>query len=51
LQADLEIVVKHEVPLIITSLGAVSELIQSVHGYGGLVFHDVIMKRGPQLQG
>ena len=45
MQADLEIVVKHEVPLIITSLGAVSELIQSVHGYGGLVFHDVIMKR------
>ena len=43
LQADLEIVVKHEVPLIITSLGAVSELIQSVHGYGGLVFHDVII--------
>ena len=48
LQADLEIVVKHEVPLIITSLGAVSELIQSVHGYGGLVFHDVIMKRHAQ---
>ena len=48
MQADLEIVVKHEVPLIITSLGAVSELIQSVHGYGGLVFHDVIMKRHAQ---
>ena len=48
LQADLAIVVKHEVPLVITSLGAVSELIQSVHGYGGLVFHDVIMKRHAQ---
>ncbi len=45
LQADLELVVKHKVPLIITSLGAVSELIDTVHGYGGLVFHDVIMKR------
>ena len=45
LQADLEICVKHKVPLIITSLGAVSELVDTVHGYGGLVFHDVIMKR------
>ena len=45
LQADLEICVKHKVPLIITSLGAVSTLIDEVHKYGGLVFHDVIMKR------
>jgi len=45
LQADLEICVKHKVPLIITSLGAVSTLIDEVHNYGGLVFHDVIMKR------
>jgi nitronate monooxygenase len=45
LQADLEICVKYKVPLIITSLGAVSELVDAVHSYGGLVFHDVIMKR------
>lgn len=45
LAADLEIVVKHQVPLIITSLGAVSQLVDEVHSYGGLVFHDVIMKR------
>lgn len=45
LEADLEIVVKHKVPLIITSLGAVSQLVDAVHSYGGLVFHDVIMKR------
>lgn len=45
LQADIEIVVKHQVPLIITSLGAVTELVDAVHSYGGLVFHDVIMKR------
>lgn len=45
LQADLEIVVKHQVPLIITSLGAVPELVDAVHSYGGLIFHDVIMKR------
>ncbi|MEP0985398.1 nitronate monooxygenase family protein [Ekhidna sp.] len=45
LEADLEIVVKHQVPLIITSLGAVTKLVDAVHSYGGLVFHDVIMKR------
>ncbi|WP_425390317.1 NAD(P)H-dependent flavin oxidoreductase [Ekhidna sp.] len=45
LEADLAIVVKHKVPLVITSLGAVSELVDAVHSYGGLVFHDVIKKR------
>ncbi|MEZ4888808.1 MAG: nitronate monooxygenase family protein [Chitinophagales bacterium] len=47
-QADLEICVKHKVPIIITSLGAVSELVDTVHSYGGLVFHDVINKRHAQ---
>lgn len=45
LQADLEICVKHKVPIIITSLGAVSELVDAVHSYGGLVFHDVTNRR------
>jgi nitronate monooxygenase len=44
-QADLEICVKHQVPIIITSLGAVSQLVDAVHSYGGLVWHDVIKKR------
>ena len=44
-QPDLEVCMKHNVPLIITSLGAVSELVTAVHSYGGLVFHDVIKKR------
>jgi nitronate monooxygenase len=44
-QADLEVCVKHKVPLIITSLGAVPELVDEVHAYGGLVFHDVINMR------
>jgi len=44
-QADLELCVKHQVPIIITSLGAVSELVDAVHSYGGLVFHDVIKRR------
>ncbi len=41
LQEDLAICVKHKVPLIITSLGAVKELVQTVQSYGGVVFHDV----------
>lgn len=45
LKADLELVVKHKVPLVITSLGAVSELVEAVHSYGGLVFHDVTNRR------
>jgi nitronate monooxygenase len=44
-QADLEVIVKHKVPIVITSLGAVSELVDAVHSYGGLVFHDVINRR------
>lgn len=45
LQADLAICVKHQVPIIITSLGAVPQLVGAIHSYGGLVFHDVIKKR------
>lgn len=47
-QADLEICVRHKVPIIITSLGAVKELVEDVHAYGGLVFHDVTNKRHAQ---
>jgi len=45
LEADLRLCVKHKVPLIITSLGAVSQVVDAVHSYGGLVFHDIIKKR------
>ncbi|NPU92931.1 MAG: nitronate monooxygenase [Gammaproteobacteria bacterium] len=45
LMADLEICVKHKVPLIITSLGAVKDVVDAVHSYGGVVFHDVTTKR------
>jgi nitronate monooxygenase len=44
-QADLMLCVKHQVPIIITSLGAVPQLVEAVHSYGGLVFHDVIKRR------
>lgn len=43
--ADLEVVVRHKVPIIITSLGAVPDVVDAVHSYGGLVFHDVINRR------
>ena len=42
LEADLKATVDHKVPLVITSLGAVPEVIDAVQGYGGVVFHDVI---------
>ncbi len=44
-QADLQVIVRHRVPLVITSLGAVSEVVDAVHSYGGLVFHDVTNRR------
>ena len=44
-QPDLEICIKHQVPLVITSLGAVSDLVDAVHSYGGLVYHDIIKRR------
>jgi nitronate monooxygenase len=43
--ADMETCVKHEVPIIITSLRPPDEVVQAVHSYGGLVFHDVISLR------
>lgn len=45
LQADLEQVVRYQVPLVITSLGAAAEVVEAVHSYGGLVFHDVVNAR------
>ncbi len=45
LETDLKLCIKHKVPLIITSLGPASRIVEAVHSYGGLVFHDVIKKR------
>lgn len=44
-QADLELCVKHQVPIVITSLGAASQVVEAVHSYGGLVFHDVTNRK------
>ncbi|RRJ85306.1 NAD(P)H-dependent flavin oxidoreductase [Aestuariirhabdus litorea] len=48
LQEDLGLCIKHRVPLVITSLGAAAEVVNAVHGYGGLVFHDVTNLRHAQ---
>jgi nitronate monooxygenase len=42
LHEDLETVVRHQVPFVITSLGHPGAVVEAVHGYGGLVFSDVI---------
>ncbi|MCK6391188.1 MAG: nitronate monooxygenase, partial [Azonexus sp.] len=42
---DMDLCVKHEVPLIITSLSAPTAIVPQVHAYGGQVFHDVISVR------
>ena len=35
----------NKVPIIITSLGAVPQIVDRVHAYGGIVFHDVVNRR------
>jgi len=45
LEHDMMLCVKHEVPLIITSLSAPTQIVPPVHAYGGKVFHDVISVR------
>ena len=45
IDSDLQLCIKHEVPLIITSLGAIGPLVDQIHAYGGKVFHDIVKKR------
>lgn len=45
LEADLESCVRFRVPIVITSLGAPTLVVEKVHAYGGLVFHDVTTVR------
>jgi nitronate monooxygenase len=42
LDHDMDIIVDHRVPIVITSLGARQEINDTVHSYGGIVLHDVI---------
>lgn len=41
LQEELELVQKHQPPIVITSLGSPKKVVEIVHGYGGVVFSDV----------
>ena len=42
LEHDMQVCAKYKVPIIITSLGAREDVNQAVHGWGGVVLHDVI---------
>ncbi len=45
LMEDTETIVAHRVPIVIISLSAHRDIVDAVHGYGGLVFNDVISER------
>ena len=45
LMADMEVCVEEQVPIVITSLNPPRDIVQAVHSYGGLVFHDIISLR------
>lgn len=45
LEHDVEICVKHRVPIMITSLRPPAEVVAAAHSYGGIVLHDVISRR------
>jgi nitronate monooxygenase len=45
LEHDLDLCMRHQVPIIITSLRAPDDVVKKVHAYGGMVFHDVISIR------
>ncbi len=42
LEHDMAMVVKHRVPIVITSLGARTDVNEAIHSYGGVVMHDII---------
>ena len=42
LEHDMQVCAKYKVPIVITSLGAREDVNQAVHGWGGVVLHDVI---------
>lgn len=42
---DLAVLARHRVPIVITSLGAVAEVVDAVHAWGGIVLHDVTNQR------
>ena len=45
LEADLELTIKHRVPIVVLALAANSAIVDAIHAYGGVVFNDVINDR------
>ena len=45
LDADLDVIVKHQVPIVVLALGASPKVVSAIHAYGGLVFNDVASDR------
>ncbi len=45
LEHDVEVCVRHRVPIMITSLRPPAEVVRAAHAYGGIVLHDVISRR------
>ncbi|RZJ07806.1 MAG: nitronate monooxygenase [Rubrivivax sp.] len=45
LEHDMQVCAKYKVPIVITSLGAREDVNQAVHGWGGIVLHDIINNR------
>ena len=42
LQADLAVILKHQVPIVVLALAASADIVGAIHDYGGLVFNDII---------
>ncbi|HRO81932.1 MAG TPA: nitronate monooxygenase family protein [Alicycliphilus denitrificans] len=42
LEHDMQVCARYKVPIVITSLGAREDVNQAVHGWGGIVLHDII---------
>jgi len=45
MQNDLELIIRHKVPMVITSKGAPGEIVQRIQEYGGIVFSDIASYR------
>ena len=45
LDADLDVIVKHQVPIVVLALGASPKVVSAIHAYGGLIFNDIANDR------
>lgn len=43
--ADLDLILKHQPPIVITALGSPQDVVEKIHAYGGIVLADVINPR------